>query len=139
MQCKEICNLDPSTNAATSGLEFFLRILPKVICKLNCAVARNSCWFTMATLSDGIDSQMMLCTTIRESKMGQLGTLSNFYHQRAGACSFVALVHSMFDSQSLLVYYRSVSITVWPFSGMNDWPRWLLLVMKSRYVNSQPE
>ena len=40
---------------------FFLRILPEVVCKLNCvAAARNSCWFTMATLSDGIESQMML-------------------------------------------------------------------------------
>ena len=41
---------------------FFLRILTEVVYKLNCVVARNVCWFTMATLSDGIDSQMMLCT-----------------------------------------------------------------------------
>ena len=47
---------------------FFLRILPEVVYKLNCVVARNASWFTMATLSDGIDSQMML-RIIRESKM----------------------------------------------------------------------
>ena len=52
-----------------SQIDFFLRILLEVICKLNCVVARNSCWFTMATLSDGIDSQMML-RIIRESEKG---------------------------------------------------------------------
>ena len=43
-----------------SGLNSFLRILLEVVYKLYCAVAGNAHWFSMATLSDGIDSQMML-------------------------------------------------------------------------------
>ena len=60
-------NCNPSTNAAHQVSNFFLRILPEVVYKLNCVVGRNACWFTMATPSDGIDSQMML-GIIRESK-----------------------------------------------------------------------
>ena len=65
-------NCDPPTNAAkcsTSGLKFFLRILPEVVYKLNCVVARNACWFTMAALSDGIDSQMKVKISTRSLKM----------------------------------------------------------------------
>ena len=31
-----------------------------LIYEMDCAAARNACWFTMATLSDGIDSQIIL-------------------------------------------------------------------------------
>ena len=64
----------------TSGLNFFLRILPEVVYKLNCVVARNAYWFTMATLSDRIDSQMTL-RIIRESKMATV--VKNLFRSRA--------------------------------------------------------
>ena len=51
--------------------KIFLKILPEVVNKLNCVGARNACWFTMATLDDGTDSQMML-RIVRESKMTKL-------------------------------------------------------------------
>ena len=50
----------------------------------NYVVARNACWFTMATLSDGIDSQMML-RIIRESKKELEDLLQPFKEGGKGA------------------------------------------------------
>ena len=106
-----LSNLDPSTNAtkcSTSGLEFFLRILSEVIYKLNCVVACYACWFTMATLSDGIDSQMMLCI-IRESKSQQIN-----FHDPGDFLTEVKQINSQSDLISMSNFAGPSYLTVRP-------------------------
>ena len=59
------CVIHPRMPA--SVFDFFLRM--KVVYHLNCVVARNACWFTMAMMSDGIDSQMMLHIIVSQKEV----------------------------------------------------------------------